>query len=497
MEAAQQPPSRTRLSDVKAQRAAPEPGKVAKGNDTFVWDDALPGFGLKITAAGGRSWVFQYRTRDEAKQTRRMTLGTAGKGGGAISASRARDLAEQASTRVKAGQDPQADKIAKRNAATVGELLDLWLAHQRSRVALGDLAESTRADYATRANGHLRAAFGSLKPADLTRQRIDVWRRARLDAAAKTAEEAARVAERPEDAQPRQGRRTAKAKPAPRLLGQEGMKAVLRVLSAFCGWAVDHGHMSVNPALGMGQFATARREVFLSPAAITAAGASIARSGANEVSLAALRALILSGMRRGEVLAMRWEHVDLDARMIELVQHKTSRKTGRRLVPITPSLAAVFEEAKAWRRRGCPYVFPAQADKAMAAVKGGQPVAAKVMAGHLSPTALRRAWAKVRGTAGVGAVRLHDLRHTAASVGAAEGLSLPQIGKVLGHTSAQTTARYAHMMTEAATLAAAKIAAPIAALLEAGANAAGQDAAKVAALPRPDPMRKGSARKTA
>jgi integrase len=495
MDQPQKSPVRIRLSDAKAASAEPDPAKVAKGNDTFVWDDARPGFGLKITAAGGRSWVFQYRTRDDAKQTRRMTLGTAGKGGGAISASRARDLAEQASTRVKAGHDPQADKIAKRNAATVGELLDLWLAHQRRRVVLGDLSESTRADYETRSSGHLRPAFGALKPTDLTRQRIDAWRRARLDTAATAAEGAARAAEQAEDAPPSKGRRKSKA--APRILGQEGVKAVLRVLSAFCGWAVDQGHMAANPALGMGQFATARREVFLSPAAITATGASIARSEANPVSLAALRAIALSGMRRGEVLALRWEHVDIDARMIELAQHKTSRKTGRRLVPITPALAAVLEDAKGWRRRGCPYVFPAQADKAMAAVKGGQPVSAKAMSGHLSPTALRRAWAKVRVGAGVGAVRLHDLRHTAASVGAAEGLSLPQIGKVLGHTSAQTTARYAHMMTEVAVLAAAKIAAPIAALLDAGASAAGQDAAKVAAFPPAGTPRKASTRKTA
>ena len=480
---------RIRLSDAKAARLAPDPSKAAKGNDTFIWDEAVPGFGLKITPAGGRAWVFQYRTRDDARQTRRMTLGSAGKGGGAISASRARDLAEQASTRVKAGQDPQADKIGKRNAATVGELLDLWLAHQRQRVALGDMSEGTRADYESRAKVHLRPAFGGLKPSDMTRQRIDAWRRGRLDAAATAAEDAAaRAVEGPEYARPSKRRRATKA--APRILGQEGVKAVLRVLSAFCGWAVDQGHMAANPALGMGQFATARREVFLSPAAITATGASLAGSDANPVSLAALRAITLSGMRRGEIIALRWEHVDLDAGMIELAQHKTSRKTGRRLVPITPPLAAVLEQAKGWRRRGCPYVFPAQADKAMAAVKGGQPVPAKVMAGHLSATALRRAWAKVRGAAGVGAVRLHDLRHTAASVGAAEGLSLPQIGKVLGHTSAQTTARYAHMMTDAAAIAAAKIAAPIAALLEAGANAAGQDAVKVAPIRPPAGRRK-------
>jgi integrase len=141
-----------------------------------------------------------------------------------------------------------------------------------------------------------------------------------------------------------------------------------------------------------------------------------------EHAAAALRLLIFTGARLREVLHLKWDHVDLERGLLLLPDSKTGKKT---IVLNAPAIS----------------------------VLGGLTrVGAYVIAGDTAATAnerpradLKRPWSAVSRRAGLDGVRLHDLRHNFAAFGAGGGMGLPIIGKLLGHTQPQTTARYAHL----------------------------------------------------
>ena len=147
----------------------------------------------------------------------------------------------------------------------------------------------------------------------------------------------------------------------------------------------------------------------------------------------AIRLLMLTGCRRNEILTLRWGHVDLKAGELRL----RDTKTGARMVPLSPTAARVLEGGP--RIPGNPWVFPG--------VKTGA---------HLSE--LTHWWKQIRARAGLPNLRLHDLRHSFASRALALGESLPMIGKLLGHSQLQTTARYAHLARDAVHTAASDVA---------------------------------------
>jgi integrase len=136
-------------------------------------------------------------------------------------------------------------------------------------------------------------------------------------------------------------------------------------------------------------------------------------------AVAAIRLLILTGARLREILHLRWQEIDLERGLAFLPDSKTGRKT---LTLSRPALRILSELP----RMASPFVI--------AGSKEGQPRAD-----------LQRPWAAICRSADLPGVRLHDLRHTFASVGAGESLGLPIVGKLLGHTQPQTTARYAHL----------------------------------------------------
>jgi integrase len=134
----------------------------------------------------------------------------------------------------------------------------------------------------------------------------------------------------------------------------------------------------------------------------------------------AIRLLVLTGARLSEILTLEWEDVDLKQRMIWLKDSKTGAK------PIYLSDQAVEVLQSIPRASANPYVIVGQRS-----------------ASHLIN--LEKPWRRIRGAAGLRDVRLHDLRHTYASFGVTSGLGLPIIGALLGHRSATTTHRYAHV----------------------------------------------------
>ena len=232
------------------------------------------------------------------------------------------------------------------------------------------------------------------------------------------------------------------------IAANEAIGALSRMLNRAEAWGLAPA--GGNPCRHVVKYRRHRRERFLTEEEFRRLGRTLAaREAEGRVSVhaaAALRLLMLTGCRCNEILTLRWDDVHLDANEIRL----PDSKTGPRAVPLSPSAARVLERLP--RVPGNPWV-----------VAGRRPGT------RLSHIAYY--WYQVREPAGLGDVRIHDLRHSFASRALALGESLPMIGKLLGHTKMQTTARYAHLARDSIMESAARVAASIGADIAPGAFA--------------------------
>jgi integrase len=209
-----------------------------------------------------------------------------------------------------------------------------------------------------------------------------------------------------------------------------------------------------NPCRGVDRFPERRRERFLSAGELERLGAVLDEvEPAEPFVVLAIRLLLLSGARRDEVLTLRWSEVNFERACLSL----PDSKTGAKLIPLGPAPLSAL--AAAPRLEGNPFVIP------------GRRIAGRLVG-------LQRPWARIRERAGLGDLRLHDLRHTFASYGAAAGLGLPVLGAILGHRNQATTARYAHLADDPRQAGAARISGEIAAALN------GRQAAEVINFPK-------------
>lgn len=315
------------------------------------------------------------------RQSRRMTLGAFGP----FTAEQARSLAQAALRQVARGDDPMKQRDEIRNDQTFGELLDRFL------------IEHASARLKTRSSAEYQRLVERLITSKIRRTRISDIKR-------------------PEIAQLHNSL-SATPYQANRLL------AVLRKFFNWCeklGFRPDNS----NPTLHIDLFEEKKRERFLSPAEIAHLGevlSDLEQEGeTSPFVIGALRLLLLTGARLNEILTTKWEWVDFDNGCIRLPDSKTGAKTIYLSAPAMQLINAMP------RLEDNPYVICGQ--------KKGT---------HL--VNLQKPWNIIRERAGLKDVRIHDLRHSFASVAVASGMSLPMIGKLLGHTQAQTTARYAHL----------------------------------------------------
>jgi integrase len=179
-----------------------------------------------------------------------------------------------------------------------------------------------------------------------------------------------------------------------------------------------------NPRKRVKKYHEQKRERFLSAAELQRIGEVLAEMEAERIEMhsavAAVRLLMLTGCRLSEIMTLKWDYVRLRAGEVHLADSKTGKKT----VQLGDAAVAVLRNLP--RLDANPWVIPGR-------VEGSR------------LTDLQPFWQRLRARAGLKDVRIHDLRHTYASVAACQGKSLPMIGKLLGHTQVQTTARYAHL----------------------------------------------------
>ncbi|MGD0432097.1 MAG: tyrosine-type recombinase/integrase [Acetobacteraceae bacterium] len=354
------------------------------------WDGGT-GFGVRTTSAGAKAFVLRYRNADGNDRT--LTIGSPP----AWNVARARTHADALRQQIDTGVDPLADRQATRDAPTVAKLADRFEAEHLIR-----LRPTTRRDYAAIIQRYIRPYLGAKKVAsEQLSQDLETLHR--------------RIAET-----------------APYMANR-----VLAVASKMFAQAIRWNMRSDNPARGVPKSPEHRREKFLTPAEIARLSEALA-AHPERVSANVVRLLLLTGARKGETLSATWPEFDLAAGV--WTKPSAATKTGKlHRIPLSAPARQLLSEMKAEAdienerrvRAGyepIPFVFPGQDGKALTDVK------------HF--------WASASRKAGLEGVRLHDLRHTHASILASLGLSLPIIGALLGHTQASTTQRYARLMDD-------------------------------------------------
>jgi integrase len=362
----------------------------------FLWDRDLRRFGVKATATGTKVYIVQYRI---GRRLRRYTIGGHG-------SPWTPDLARKEALRllalVASGIDPAAAKLAGRTAPTVRDLAERVRAeHLVKRKA------ATRIEYDRLLRRYILPALGSLAVADVARAdvakmhhqlRAHPTQANRVIAVlSKMMNLAERWGLRPDGSNPVRHVERNRERRRERFLNTEEIGRLGRALDQ-----AAHGPLALTARRKKGAPAT----VTLSPYA-----------------LAAIALLLLTGARRGEILGLTWDQVELDRGLLRLVDSKT----GPRVIHLNAAAQAILDR--------------------LPRVDGNDHVVVGAHHGaHL--VNLTKSWHVLRKAAGLPGVRLHDLRHTHASVGAAAGLGLPMIGALLGHTQPATTARYAHLAAD-------------------------------------------------
>jgi len=195
-----------------------------------------------------------------------------------------------------------------------------------------------------------------------------------------------------------------------------------KMMSLAESWGIAPRHS--NPCLDVPRYRETARERFLSDDELRCLFDALREAEpVSPAAVATIRLLVLTGCRRGEILNLRWDEVDLGRGLLML----GDTKTGRRAVHLSPPAQEIL--AGLPRMANSPFVI--------AGSRPGRPF-----------RGLARPWNKIRDRTGLNGVRIHDLRHSFASLAAAGGASLLLIGKLLGHSNQATTARYAHLSAD-------------------------------------------------
>ena len=363
---------------------------MPKDKEFYVWDSDIPGLGLRVLPSGRRQYIVQYRA---GRRSRRLSLGPST----ILSAEQARSQAICILADVRSGNDPAEDRDENRKALLVRELAERFdEQHISVRLKAMTAQEYRRALKKIILPKLGQLAIKNVTRADIARFHHDLRLRPyQANRCLAIISKMFNVAElwglRPDGTNPTRHIPKYPERPRARFLGIEEIKILGNVLREM------------------------EMERLVMPSAALA-----------------VRLLLYTGCRLSEIMTLKWEYVDLEARTLNL----PDSKSGAKKVFLGRPACDLLENAP--RLPGNPWV-----------ITGTLPGARL--------TDLQPFWQRVRARAGLPEVRIHDLRHTFASTAIATGHSLPIIGKLLGHTQVQTTARYAHLAAQPAMIAADSI----------------------------------------
>jgi integrase len=284
-----------RLTKATVERLELPPGKT----ELIVFDEALPGFGLRIRAGGKRTWVAQYRI---GSKQRRVTLGTVN----TFEADEARKHARDALARVQLGLDPQLEKATARTPKppemTLGEAIERYLPYAERKLKASTYSGVVR---------HLRRHWQALHGQELQ----NLERR-------QVAAELGRIAT------------------TSGLYGANRSRATLSTLFA---WAIGEGLMDTNPVVGTNK---ATEEVARDRVLTESELSLIWRVAGDGDYGATVRLLILTGQRRAEVGGMLWSEIDIKAAMWRIGAERTKNARPHEVPLSQPALDILGARAR-------------------------------------------------------------------------------------------------------------------------------------------------------
>ena len=385
---------RLKLSEKLLRDAEP-----CQGNSYQIFDTEILGLAAKVQSSGTRTFTLDYRY---AGRQRRMTIGRWPEWSVTSARERAKDLRRM----IDAGQDPLAAKEELREAPHITDMIDRYI-----REHLPKLAPVNAGDQISMLRQMLEPAWGNRLVTDITKSDV-----------AKFLDFVAEGRPRPSKQKPNnRARKLQGHKPTPVRANRVG--EVLRkmfTLTVEWGWRAD------NPAQGFHRRIEQARERFLSPEELVRLAAVLDKAE-DQRAAAIIRMCMLTGARVGEARQARFEQFNLDYAIWSKPASTTKQRKIHR-VPISQDVVTIIRQRALVVPNGNPWLFPS--DTAI-----GKPV-------H----DVRRFWVMVQREADLPDVRIHDLRHTFASLLVSGGASLEIIGRLLGHSQMQTTQRYAHLM---------------------------------------------------
>jgi integrase len=410
-----------------------------------VWDTKLAGFGVRIGPTGRKTFVVRYRAEGGGRTApqRLMSIGRYG----VLTPDEARKAAKNVLGAVTKGDDPAGALMEARKQMTVAELCDLYL-NEGVLIPARDgrvKKASTVKDDKGRIEAHIKPLMGhrrvsSITSSDIERFLVDV-------ANGKTRTDPKETGHR----NPVRG-------------GKGVATRATATLGAIFTFARRRRMRPDNPVHGVPKYAINRTERFLQTDELERLGAAIREAETTGIpwepdptrkikhapnpenrsvvispyAAAAIRLLLFTGCRLREILHLKWTYVDFERGFLFLPDSKTGKKT---VVLNAPALTVLSE-------------LPRTSDYVIAGEDPNKP-----------RHDLKKPWSMVVRRADLGGLRIHDMRHTHASFGIAAGFGLPIIGKLLGHTQASTTQRYAHLDNDPVRRASKHIGAVIAAAL--------------------------------
>lgn len=403
------------------------------GSDYVEWCGETTGFGCRVRPSGRKVFIVQYRVKGSGP-VRKVTIASVGK----LTVEEARKEAERILASAVLGVDTAKKNAEDRAAMTVEQLCDEYIERGCTKKR-----ESTLATDKAALTNHVKPWFGSKRIRDVTDSDFKAFMRA---------------VERGDTRKEVNGRIVVRG-------GAGVARRTARVLSGVFTYAVDEKYLEKNPRGTTKIAKDNENERYLSAEEIDRLG--VAMHEAETIGLpwtmkdsakakhrpkdaetrremiaphavAAIRLLLATGMRSGEVLGLKWEFYDADNGFIYL----PTSKTGKKVVVLSDFAREILDKLKRSATKDHPYV-----------IEGAEP--------NEPRSDLKRPWARIIAHADLGKVRLHDIRHTFASRAALDGIGLAVVGKLLGHKQTSTTARYTHFAESGLRAAANRIANPL------------------------------------
>ncbi len=392
--------------------------------DYVIWDDELPGFGLRVFTSGKRSYLIQYRS---AGRSRRYTIGQHG----VWTPELARKEARIQLGRVAQGDNPAEERLLDHRAITVKELCDLYLTDLKAGLILGKGGRPKKASTIVtdtgRINRHIVPLIGARRVKDLVK--ADINKVLKDIMAGKT----------------RASVKTKKLRGKAIVRGGAGTATrTVGLLGGILTYAVEAGIIETNPAHGVRKPKDNVRVRRLTEAEYRTLGEILRKAAEDEkfeISVDIIRQIALTGCRRTEMIRLQWIEADTGASCLRLIDSKE----GASIRPIGLPVVEYLE-----RRRTTSagtYVFPGQGDDN---AFGSFP-------NH---------WKKIFGDTPLSDITPHVLRHSFASIANDLGFTEVTIAALVGHAKGSVTSKYIHMLDTALIMAADTISGYIQGLLE-------------------------------